>query len=121
MKNIIFALSIMILAGCATAPEEKYTSVLEGMSRNNLRYYFGEPLRVETTAAGGENWYYRFSSWKEETTGDSNTTMDPATGQRTDYVNTSLNFSKQTVELPVHVSADGFVVKPVPEGKVVKN
>jgi hypothetical protein len=29
-------------------------------------------------------------------------------------------FSRQVVELPVHISPDGFVVKPVPEGKVVK-
>lgn len=120
MKNIVIALSIMVLAGCASAPEKQYTRVLEGMSRNNLRYYFGEPLRIEPVGAGDENWYYRFSSWKAAPTGTSGTTVDTVTGDRTDYASAGLNFSKDIVELPVHISADGFVVKPVPDGKVVK-
>jgi len=121
MKNIAIALSIMVLAGCASPSEKHYTRVMEGMSRNNLRYYFGEPLRVESTGAGGENWYYRFSSWKKEPTGTSGTTIDPVTGGRTDYAYAGLNFSQDVAELPVHLSADGFVIKPVPAGKVVKN
>jgi outer membrane protein assembly factor BamE (lipoprotein component of BamABCDE complex) len=120
MKNIVIALGIMVLAGCASAPGKKYAGVLEGMSRNNLRYYFGEPLRTEPAAGGGENWYYRFSSWNAQPASASGTTIDAA-GQRTDYATAGLSFSKNTVELPVHLSADGFVVRPVPDGKVLKN
>jgi hypothetical protein len=42
-------------------------------------------------------------------------------GQQTSYVSAGLAFSRKVVELPVHVSADGFVVPPVPQGKVIKN
>jgi hypothetical protein len=37
------------------------------------------------------------------------------------YVSAGLDFSKQVLELPVHVSTDGFVIPPIPKGKVVKN
>ena len=119
--NLALILSILLFAGCATEPEITHTTVMEGMSRNNLRFYFGEPLRTETTASGGEIWYYNFSSWNSNPTTDSGTTVDAATGQRTDYTSTTLNFSKDTVERPVRISADGFVVRPIPEGKVVRN
>jgi hypothetical protein len=121
MRNIIIAISLLVPAGCATAPEGKHATVMEGMSRNNLRFYFGEPSRIETTASGGETWYYRFSSWNAQPSSNSGTTVDPVTGQRTDYASANLNFSKNVVECPVHISADGFVVRPVPEGKVVRN
>lgn len=113
------ALSWLLLAGCASDPKHTYTSVMEGMSRNNLRYYFGEPLRIEPAAAGGENWYYRFSSLRSKPTGASGKGED--FGEQTSYVSVGMEFSKQVEEFPVHISAEGFVVAPVPKGKVVKN
>ena len=112
-------MSLFVFAGCSTTHESAYSTVLEGMSRNVLRANFGEPLRIEPGASGGEDWYYHFSSLRTQPTGSSGTTDD--FGQRTTYVSAELNFSKQVVELPVHVSPDGFVVPPLPNGKVVKD
>ena len=117
--TILAAISLCVFAGCATTHETTYSTVLEGMSRNVLRYNFGEPLRIEPGASGGEDWYYRFSSWQTRPTGSSGTSED--FGQATTYVSVGLEFSKQVVELPVHVSAEGFSVPPLPKGKVVKN
>jgi len=36
-------------------------------------------------------------------------------------VSAGLAFSRQVLELPVHVSSDGFVVPPLPKGKIVNN
>ena len=114
------ALGLLLLAGCATDPQSKYTTVMEGMSRNNLRFYFGEPTRIVQTPRG-EDWYYRFAFWHAAPTSDSGTTIDPATGERSNYASVILDISKDSVEMPVHVSPDGFVVRPVPEGKIIKN
>ena len=51
------ALSLCLLAGCATGPDATYSTVLEGMTRANLKYNFGEPLRIEPRSGGGEDWY----------------------------------------------------------------
>ncbi|MDR3457072.1 MAG: hypothetical protein P4N60_06470 [Verrucomicrobiae bacterium] len=119
-RNLVLtALSLCLLAGCATGPHATYSTVLEGMTRTNLKYNFGEPLRIEPRSGGGEDWYYRFSSWQSQPVGSSGTRDD--FGQRTSYVSAGLDFSQQVVELPVHVSADGYVVTPLPKGKVVKN
>jgi hypothetical protein len=113
------ALGLFLVAGCASDPKNAYATVLAGMSRNNLRFYFGEPLRIEPAAAGGEDWYYRFASLHVEPTGASGASEE--FGQQTSYASASLDFSRQVVELPVHVSSEGFVVEPLPKGKVVKN
>jgi outer membrane protein assembly factor BamE (lipoprotein component of BamABCDE complex) len=116
---VLAAVSLGVLAGCSTTDEKTYSTVMEGMSRNVLRYNFGEPLRVEPTANGGETWYYRFSSWQTQPVSSSGTRDD--FGEKTSYISAGVDFSKQVMELPVHVSADGFVVPPLPKGKVVKN
>ena len=116
---ILAALCLGVCAGCTTTTHEPtYASVMEGMSRNNLRFYFGEPLRLEPAAAGGELWYYRFAAWKVHPTSESGTRDD--FGEKTAYVSVGLSGAKEIEEHPVHVSADGFVVGPLPEGKVVK-
>ncbi|HSY17164.1 MAG TPA: hypothetical protein VK815_02475 [Candidatus Acidoferrales bacterium] len=112
-------ISLLAFAGCATTHEPTYSTVLEGMTRNVLRYNFGEPLRIEPRAAGGEDWYYNFSTWQTQPTGSTSTGNE--FGERTSSVNAGLSFSKQVVARPVHLSSDGFVVPPLPEGKVVKN
>jgi hypothetical protein len=116
---VLAAISLCLLAGCATESETSSPTVLAGMSRNDLKFYCGEPLRVESGASGSEDWYYRFSSWQPEPTGEAGTSAD--FGQQTSYVSGGLQISKQVLELPVHVSAEGFVVPPVPKGKIVKN
>jgi len=116
---VLAAISLCVCVGCATNPEAKYSNVLEGMSRNVLRYNFGEPLRIEPGASGGEDWYYRFASWQSQPAGESGTKDD--FGQTTTYASAGLTFSKPVVELPVHVSPGGFVVPPIPKGKVVKD
>jgi len=116
---VLAAISLFVFTGCASTRDKTYATVLEGMSRNVLRANFGEPLRIEPVAAGGEDWYYRFSSWQSQPSGSSGTQND--FGQQTTYATASVDFSKQVQELPVHVSSDGFVVPPLPGGKVVKN
>ncbi len=120
IRAIVFAaICLGVFTGCATKHESTYSSVLEGMSRNVLRYNFGEPLRIAPGAAGGEDWYYRFSALQIQPTGSSATSKD--FGQQTTYVSVGLELSRPVVELPVHVSAEGFVVPPLPKGKVIKN
>ena len=116
---VLAVISLFMFAGCATTHEPAYSTVLEGMTRNVLRFNFGESLRIEPRASGGEDWCYRFSSWQTQPTGSTSTSNE--FGERTSSVNAGLNFSKQVVERPVHLSSDGFVVPPLPEGKVVKN
>ena len=111
------AISLFIFTGCATR-ETTYSTVMEGMSRNVLRANFGEPLQIEPRASGGEDWYYNFSSWQAQPTGSSGTTED--FGEQTSYATAGLAFSQRVLELPVHVSSEGFVVPPLPKGKVVK-
>lgn len=114
----LVAFSLLALAGCATAPETVETTVSVGMSRADLKSNFGEPVRIQPAATGGEDWYYRFAKWKSRPTGESGTKDD--FGDRAGYVSVGLQFSKDTEERPIHVSAEGYVIRPVPEGKVVK-
>lgn len=89
------------------------------MSRTDLRVYFGEPLRIERGPWGGEDWYYRFAAWKTGPTGSTGTTEE--FGERTSYVSVGLAFSKDTEERPIHLSAEGYVIEPLPKGRVEKN
>jgi hypothetical protein len=115
----LVALGLLLLAGCASAPETADIRVQAGMSRDDLRAYYGEPLRIQPGAAGGEDWYYRFVAWKARPTGESGTRED--FGEKTSYASAGLSFSQETEEQPIHVSPAGYVRGPVPKGKVVKN
>lgn len=114
----LIAISLFVLVGCASAPKTADTTVQAGMSRNNLRFYFGEPLRIEPVASGGEDWYYRFVAWKVHPTSEAGTRDD--FGEKTSYVAVGVSGSKETEEHPIHVAPDGFVVGPLPVGKVLK-
>ena len=116
--RVLATMSLLVLAGCSTRQETTYSTVIEGMPRGVLMANFGEPLHIEPGASGGEDWYYRFSSWQSQLTRSSGASND--FGQPTTYVSAGLAFSKQVVELPVHLSPDGFVVPPLPKGKVVR-
>jgi len=118
-RNIVLAvISLLVLAGCASAPETADADVYLGMSRNRLRARFGEPLRIVPVASGGEDWYYRFVSWKAHGTAEAGTSVD--FGERTSSVSMSIDPSKGTEEHAIHVSSDGYVMAPLPEGKVVR-
>lgn len=114
---VLAALSLFLLAGCASFPETSDTAVQLGMSRDNLRFHFGEPLRIEPVPAGGEDWYYRFVSWKTRPTSESGTSE--AFGERTSYISVGLETTRENEEQPIHVSPEGYVIEPLPDGKVV--
>jgi len=119
-KNLLFAaLCFILLAGCETAPPTADITVRLGMTRDDLRSFYGEPLRIERAASGGEDWYYRFFSWDAQPTGSTERSVE--FGQQTSTVSAGVEFSKKTEERPVHISPDGYVVRPLPDGKVVKN
>jgi outer membrane protein assembly factor BamE (lipoprotein component of BamABCDE complex) len=114
---VFLALSLMALAGCETAPRTAAISLQVGMSRDDLRLHFGEPLRIEPAASGGENWYYRFVAWQTRPTQDSGISNEY--GQMAPYASSGLDVSNETVEYPIHVSSGGYVIEPLPKGKVV--
>jgi outer membrane protein assembly factor BamE (lipoprotein component of BamABCDE complex) len=113
----LFAVIIIILAGCATTSETSDTPVRLGMLRDDLRYHYGEPLRIEKDGEGGEFWYYHFVSWKPYQTQESTSTV--GFGERESTVSVGFGVSRESEERPIHVSPDGIVVEPLPAGKVV--
>jgi hypothetical protein len=88
------------------------------MSRDDLRACFGEPLRIEPAPTGGENWFYRFTGWsRPEIGGETSRDMfDP----NVNTVSITLSSSHGTHESAVHISGDGYVVDPLPAGKIVR-
>lgn len=119
VKNIILlAFGLFVLAGCASAPQTSEISVRTGMSRDDVRRIFGEPLRIVPVALGNEDWYYRFVAWQSRPTQESGISTE--FGQVTPYSSSGLEVSKETVELPIHISSGGYVIEPLPKGKVVR-
>ncbi len=116
--TFLWAIGLALLAGCITGPETSPIMVRAGMSREKLRDYFGEPLRIEHLPSGGEDWYYHFASWKTQTIEESGVTT--TFGDPESYSSAGLSLSKQTDEQAIHISAEGVVVEPLPRGKVVK-
>jgi hypothetical protein len=116
---ILAAISLFVLAGCASAPETSDIALRLGMSRDDLKLYFGEPLRIEAGALGGEDWYYRFVAWNACPTGTTGTSVE--SGEVTSYVSVGLEFSKNAEERPIHVSSEGRVIEPLPKGKIVRH
>jgi hypothetical protein len=88
------------------------------MTRDDLRACFGEPLHVEPAPSGGEDWYYLFSAWSPPEIGGAATRdmFDP----NVSTVSVTLSSSHGTHESPVHVSGEGYVVEPLPAGKIVR-
>lgn len=124
ISPIILVAGIFILfVGCATAPENASdVAVRVGMSRTELQVMYGQPLRVEPNDSGGQDWYYHFYSWGAggQTVTVSGETTDPA-GNTTDSSSESLQVGKGIEEEPIHLSPEGYVVAPLPSGKVIKN
>jgi len=119
--RLLLACTLVLLAAAFTAcvsdaPDPPRLRV--GMSRDDLRACFGEPLRVEAAPTGGENWYYPFTGWsRPEIGGETSRDMfDP----NISTVSVTLSSSHGTHESPIHVSGDGYVVDPIPAGKIVR-
>jgi hypothetical protein len=89
------------------------------MSREDLKMFFGNPVRIEANANGGEDWYYCFYDWRSNSTTESGANI--GTGGASSYANASVELSRNTTEEPVHISSGGYVIGPVPDGKIVKN
>ena len=104
-----------LLAGCATESDAPH--LYTGMSRDRLRAKFGEPHRVEPTPVGGEDWYYAFSNpiqmlgsnYHDEQT-------------RTDSASAGISYTvgADPQERPVHLSPEGYVIEPLPGGRIVR-
>lgn len=119
MKTMMAAvLGVWVLAGCASTPHAANDNVRLGMSRDELRAHFGEPLRIVKTPEGGEDWYYHFANHHWSST--SSTTNDDG-GHTTTSYSSSWSISVGTVDRPVHIAFDGYVMGPLPEGKIVGN
>lgn len=111
--------SLCLFAGCESSPETRDIAVRSGMTSGDLKLFFGEPVRVQPGANGGTDWYYRFAVWNGHATAESGTTVD-TTGVNS-YASGTFQPSKDVVEEPIHVSSLGYVVEPIPEGKIVRN
>ena len=112
--SLFTLLVALALTACVTEPERLRVRI--GMSRDDLRSCFGEPLRIERAASGGEDWYYSFVGWSapQVDAAASRDIFDPTLST----VSVSVSSSRSTQDCPVHLSADGFVVEPIPDGKI---
>ena len=106
-------LAIVMVGACVT--EYDAPTLFVGMSRDRLRARFGEPLRVEHTSAGGEDWYYSFSG-PPEVQADSYHDEQSNSGS----VSVTISSSTSRQECPVHLSPEGYVIEPLPRGHIVR-
>lgn len=122
-SDIILAASAFILfAGCATTPDNASDiAVRAGMSRSELKVVYGEPLRIESSPSGAQDWYYNFYSWAKGPTVTATTTETDPGGTTVSSSSESWQLGKDTVEEPIHLSPEGYVVEPLPSGKVLKH
>jgi hypothetical protein len=119
--RLVFVIALCVvgvLVGCVSDSERaEPPRVRIGMSRDDLRFYFGNPMRIEPAASGGEDWYYSFASWGPPQV-ESTSSVD-AFGERTASVSVSMSDTKTKQECPIHFSSDGYVIEPIPAGKIV--
>jgi hypothetical protein len=119
IQFLSFSSALLLLAGCAETPETSENHLRLGLSREQLRERFGEPLRIESHGGDGEDWYYYFVSWDTHPSQASDASND--FGQRTTSGSLGIQFERSSEDLPVRISADGHVIAPLPQGKVVIN
>jgi hypothetical protein len=86
------------------------------MTSDDLQFFYGKPLRIEPDASGGEDWYYTFVSWSKPEVGGTSW-HDPAAQSSTVAVDVSSTRTRE--DLPIHLSKDGYVIEPIPIGKIV--
>lgn len=128
MCALALMLVALVFSACVSAPvdEDKLCDVPVslGMSRADLRSYFGEPRRIEGATDGGEKWYYTFSSpvekHVESATTENETTRTP-TSTTTKITKTGTYWTTGGKrEEPVFLSTEGVVVDPIPAGRIVR-
>lgn len=115
MKKLfcISALAMLVAVGCAT--DSDVPSLYLGMSRERLKARFGEPLRIEKGRNGGEDWYYAFSSPPQV---QAESYRDPLMYSEGASVSVSSSTGKE--ERPVHLSSEGYVIEPLPGGRIAR-
>lgn len=116
LKSFFVLLTIAILSGCATDSEPTPITVHVGMSRDDLRLFFGSPIRIEPQPAGGENWIYTF---RETPNPEIQTTVENDGANQSRSTSATYHLSEKH-EAAIHLSADGHVIDPVPEGKIIR-
>lgn len=109
-------LAAAALTACVTDTDRP--RVRGGMSRDDLKFYFGNPLRIEAVSSGGEDWYYSFAGWStpQLDATASRDILDPTSSS----VSVTASSSSGTRESPIHLSADGYVIEPIPDGRIVR-
>src|SRR5258707_15439952 len=115
-RLVIFALIIAAaFTSCVTDSDRPHVRV--GMSRDDLSLYFGRPSRIEPAGSGREDWYYSFVSWSAPQIDGtaSRDAFDPTSST----VSVSASSTRTAQECPIHLSADGHVIEPIPGGKIV--
>ena len=87
------------------------------MTRNQLLFTFGRPLRVQQRPNGGEEWFYHFGSQQHESHPVSETTVSET--ERSYSVGQESSVITTMQEAPIHLSQSGRVVAPIPAGRIV--
>ena len=109
----LLLLAMGVFGGCATGSDAP--RLFTGMSRDRLRARFGEPLRVEPGPGGGEDWYYTFSG-----SPDVQATRYHDVQSGSDSVSVTISDTTSAQASPIHLSADGYVIEPLPQGRIVR-
>jgi hypothetical protein len=115
-RQIILAFFAAVLfVGCATETFEQ-ARVRVGMSREDLRFYFGEPLRIEATD-WGEDWYYRFVVAESPLVGAA--VAQDVYGESGSVAVDLSGAPELKAVWPIHLSREGYVIEPIPEGRIL--
>jgi hypothetical protein len=112
---------VVLLAGCSSPPpppEAIATPLLAGMSQDELLQFFGPPIRRERLSDGREDWIYHFGSQTQESKTSSDSKNIPF-GHTYSYSHTSTTTTTMS-EQPIHLSAAGQVVGPIPVGQLIR-
>jgi len=115
---LLAAVSLFLLAGCASRSKSDEPSVQVGMTRPDLVYHFGEPIRIDTVPGGGETWYYHFAPWSIDRHDGQTASQDP--DEQPTALSTSWKFTKNPDLQPIHIATNGLVIEPLPTGRIVR-
>jgi len=116
LRSLFLLLTIFTLAGCATDSDSpSQPTVHVGMSRDDLRLFFGPPIRIESQSSGGEDWIYTF---RETPNPEVQTTVENNGADITRSTSATLHLS-QKHDAAIHLSADGHVIEPLPAGTII--
>jgi outer membrane protein assembly factor BamE (lipoprotein component of BamABCDE complex) len=109
--------ALLLLAGCVTESHPS-PKLYTGMSRDDVRSLFGKPLRIEPNAVGGEDWIYTFGSRTPNPEVQTSESGDAFNHERS--TTASYSFPSDKHEAAIHLSPDGHVIEPLPEGNIAR-